>query len=196
MNELEEIFEAYAFVTPTGNDLEVLRQFVIQYPKFKRELLEFAKERAMINIETSLELTESEKKFVAEITRRNLQKFREQKKAKIQPIDSLTGTAKKLGLPKKEFANRIGISPKQLYYLETRSYIFSTIPKTLIAKIAQTLKTPRETIEAFLQLPQLTAANFKSQTRPENARQISFQEAICQDETLPTEEKENLLKME
>lgn len=196
MNDLQDIFEAYSLATPQGNNLDVLQKFVAKYPQFERELLEYAKERAMLKFELETELSEAEKVQVAELTRRNFQKFWAEKTAQSQQIESLTGAAKKLGMRKKEFASRIGLNAVQLYNLEIRAFVFSTVPQTLIEKVAETLQTTREAVVAFLRQPPSLAANFKSRTRPEDFKQISFTDAIKQDDTLSAAEKERLLNLE
>lgn len=196
MNELQDIFEAYSLASPDKNNLDILQKFIAEYPQFERELLEYAKERAMLKFELETELSEAEKMRVAELTRRNFRKYWAEKTAQSQQIESLTGEAKKLGMRKSEFAKRIGLNAVQLYNLEIRAYVFSTVPKSLIEKVAETLNTAKETVAAFLSQPPSLAANFKSRTRPEDFKQISFTDAIKQDDTLSAEEKERLLNLE
>jgi hypothetical protein len=195
MNELQDIFEAYSLCTPEGNNLEILQKFIAKYPHFERELCEFAKERAMLRIESEISLSEAEKERIELLTRRNFQKYWMEKTASAKPLESLTEAAKKLGMRKAEFAKRIGLNGHQLYNLEIRAYIFSSIPQSLIESIAETLQTTREAVNAFLRQPPSLAANFKSQTRPQDFKQISFAEAIRQDDTLSAEEKERLINM-
>ena len=195
MNNLQDIFEAYSLQTPNGNDLDILQKYIEKYPQFEHELLEFAKERSLLKFDLETEISTEEKTRFAEISRRNFEQFWKSRNIQTQSIESLTATAKALGMKKQEFARRIGLNPAQLFNLEIRSYIFSTIPNSLIETVAETLQTTKETIENFLNQTPNLAANFKSQTRPDEIKQVSFAQAVTEDETLSAEEKERLLNL-
>lgn len=193
--ELQDIFEAYSLETPDINDLSILQRYIEKYPQYKKELTEYAAEGAMLKFDLETEISDKEKNRVAELTRRNFDKFWAGKETRIQSIESLITAAKSLGMKKQEFAKRIGLNPSQLFNLEVRQYIFSTIPTTLIETVAETLQTTKETIENFLSLTPSVAANYKSQDRPDELEQISFAQAIKEDETLTDEEKNRLLNL-
>jgi len=195
MNELQDIFEAYSLASPDRNDFDILQKYIEKYPEFERELLDFAKERALLKFDLETEILPEDKNRFAEISRRNFEKFWAAKQTQVQSIESLTVTAKRLGMKKAEFARKIGLNPQQLFNLEVRHYIFSTIPQTLIETVAEVLQTAYETVENFLNQSPSVAANYKSETRPEEIRQISFSEAVKTDETLSAEEKERLLNL-
>ncbi len=193
--ELQDIFEAYSLETPDGNNLDVLEKYIEKYPQYEQELTEFAAERATLKFDLETEISNEEKKHLAELTRKNFEKFWTSKQTQVQSIDSLIAIAKKLGLKKIEFAKRIGLNPAQLFNLEVRKYVFSTIPKNLIETIAETLQTTKDSIENYLKLTPSVAANYKSETRPDEIKQISFEQGINDDETLSPKEKERLLNM-
>lgn len=195
MNELQDIFEAYSLASPDRNDFDILQKYIEKYPEFERELLDFAKERALLKFDLETEILPENKNRFSEISRRNFEKFWAAKQTQVQSIESLTATAKMLGMKKAEFARKIGLNPQQLFNLEVRQYIFSTIPQTLIETVAEVLQTAHETVENFLNQSPSVAANYKSETRPAEIRQISFSEAIKTDETLSAEEKERLLNL-
>lgn len=193
--ELQDIFEAYSLQTPDGNNLDILERYIEKYPQYEQELTEFAAERAMLKFDLETEISHEQKDHLAELTRRNFDKFRASKQTQVQSIDSLITVAKKLGLKKIEFAKRLGLNPAQLFNLEVRKYVFSTIPNSLIENVAETLQMTKDSIENFLKLTPSVAANYKSETRPDEIKQISFAQAIKNDETLSPKEKERLLNM-
>lgn len=194
-HELQDIFEAYSLETHDKNALNVLQRYIEKYPQYEKELTEFAAEGAMLKFDLETEISDQEKNRVAELTRRNFEKFWAGKQEQPQSIESLITAAKNLGMKKIEFAKRIGLNPSQLFNLEIRRYVFSTIPNSLIETVAETLQTTRETIQSFLQLSPSVAANYKSQDRPDEVEQINFAQAIKEDETLSAEDKERLLNM-
>lgn len=193
--ELQDIFEAYSLETPEGNNLDILERYIEEYPQYEQELTEFAAERAMLKFDLETEISNEQKNHLAELTRRNFEKFRASKQTQVQSIESLITVAKKLGLKKIEFAKRLGLNPAQLFNLEVRKYVFSTIPNSLIENVAETLQMTKDSIENFLKLTPSVAANYKSETRPDEIKQISFAQAIKNDETLSPKEKERLLNM-
>ncbi len=195
MNELQDIFESYSLNTPDGNDFDVLQKYIEKYPHYEQEMLEFAKERSLLKFDLETEIPAEEETKFAEKSRRNFEKFLAIKQTQTQSIESLIAKAKRLGMKKQEFARRIGLNPAQLFNLEIRSYIFSTIPNSLIETVAETLQTTKETIADFLRQSPSLAANFKSQTRPDEVKQISFAEAIKEDETLSEADKQRLLNL-
>ncbi len=195
MNELQDIFESYLINTPEGNDFDILQKYIEKYPHYEKEMLEFVKERSLLKFDLETEIPMEEQTNFAEKSRRNFEKFWANKQTQTQSIESLTAKAKQLKMKKQEFAKRIGLNPAQLFNLEIRSYIFSTIPNSLIETVAETLQTTKETIADFLRQSPSLAANFKSQTRPDEVKQISFVQAINDDETLSEADKQRLLNL-
>lgn len=193
--ELQDIFEAYSLETPDKNDLSILQRYIEKYPQYEKELTEYAAEGAVLKFDFETEISDQEKNRVAELTRRNFDKFWNSKQTQTQSIESLITAAKSLGMKKIEFAKRIGLNPAQLFNLEIRKYLFASIPNSLIETVAETLQTTKETIENFLNLTPSVAANYKSETRPDEIKQISFAQAIKEDETLTDEEKNRLLNL-
>ncbi len=82
-------------------------------------------------------------------------------------------------------------------YLEKKRLRFSSIPKAIIARLANVLEVSETVIANYLnQLPDLaTNASFKSQTRPEELEQKDFADAVRQDQSLSRAQKAELLKL-
>lgn len=193
--ELDKIFAEYEKATETGESSSILQMFVRKYPQYERELTNFAAMRFLVNNTPDEPISLTENEQISVLTNKILDTIHSNQTKPIQSIESLITAAKNLGMKKIEFAKRIGLNPSQLYNLEIRRYIFSTIPNGLVETVAETLQTTRETIESFLNLTPSVAANYKSQDRPDEIKQVSFAQAIKEDETLSTEEKERLLNM-
>lgn len=193
--ELDKIFEEYEIATEKGENINVLQDFINKYPQYEREITNFSTMRFLVENSPTEPLTETDNDRLSTLAQQTLAKFRSIEIVQTQSIESLTATAKNLGMKKQEFARRIGLNPVQLFNLEIRSYIFSTIPNSLIETVAETLRTTKEVIESFLNQQPNLAANYKSQTRPDEVKQISFNQAITEDETLSAEEKQRLLNL-
>lgn len=193
--ELDKIFAEYEKATETGESSSILQTFVSKYPQYEQELINFASMRFLVNNTPDEPMSLTENEQVSVLTNKILDKIHSNQTEQIQSIESLITAAKNLGMKKIEFAKRIGLNPSQLFNLEIRRYVFSTIPNSLIETVAETLQTTRETIQSFLQLSPSVAANHKSQDRPDEVEQISFAQAIKEDETLSAVEKERLLNL-
>lgn len=193
--ELQDIFEAYSLETPDGNDFDILRKYMEKYPGYKRDLAEFAKERALLKFDLQTEISSDEKNRLAKISRSKFEEFWANRDQEITRIESLTKLAKTFGMKKIEFARKIGLNGTQLFNLEVRRFVFTTIPQSLISTIAETLQTTKDAVAQFLDQSPGVAANYKSETRPDEIEQISFSQAVQEDETLSAEEKERLLNL-
>ena len=72
-----------------------------------------------------------------------------------------------------------------------------SIPKAVIKKIADALETSEELVAGYLNRPPVSAVNasFKAQERPEEMKPKSFADAVREDQTLSSEEKQKLLEL-
>ena len=113
-------------------------------------------------------------------------------------LQSLVETAKAKGLSRAKFASALGLSTSLVIYLEKRRLEFATIPKTIVAKIAQILETAEEKVSDYLnQSPDFAGnASFKTETRAEVQPPKSFAEAVREDQQLSAEEKGKLLELQ
>lgn len=193
--ELDKVFEEYEIATEKGENINLLQDFINKYPQYEREIVNFSTMRFLVENSPTEPLTEAESEKLTALAKQTLSEFRSNENSQTQSIESLITAAKSLGMKKIEFAKRIGLNPSQLFNLEIRKYIFASIPNSLIETVAETLQTTKETIENFLNLTPSVAANYKSQDRPDEIKQISFAQAIKEDETLTDEEKNRLLNL-
>ena len=193
--DLDKVFEEYEKASENGEDISILQTFFSKYPQYERELTNFATMRFLTQNMPNEPISEAETEQINNLANSFLDKIHSKQIQEFQSIESLTAFAKTLGMKKQEFAKRIGLNPAQLFNLEIRNYIFSTIPNSLIETVAETLQTTKDMIANFLRQSPSLAANFKSQTRPEEIKQISFAEAIKEDETLSEADKQRLLNL-
>jgi predicted transcriptional regulator len=193
---LAEILEEYAIAAASGNDQEQLRSIMQKYPQFSDELMDFAAARAVIKYSPEEEPSAEEESRYGEIGLKNLSFFLSRAEHPLN-FESLTDIAREKGLNKSKFASALGLSLSLVMYLEKKRLRFASIPKQLIARIAEVLEISEAGVSNYLnQSADLaTNASFKSQTRPEEVEQKDFAEAIRQDQTLSQQQKNDLLKL-
>ncbi len=194
---LADVLEDYALETPVGNNLEILRSMMEKYPQFREELMDFAASRAQIRYTPEPEISVEEEARYKQFGLENLNFFLKGEAASAETLASLTEVAKERGLNRTTLASKVGVSLSLVMYLEKKRLRFSSIPKAIIARLANVLEVSETVIANYLnQLPDLaTNASFKSQTRPEELEQKDFADAVRQDQSLSRAQKAELLKL-
>ena len=193
---LQEVLEEYAIAAGTENDHQILRQMSHKYPQYAEDLQDFAAARAVLKYAPPAELSADDEAKQREIGRQNLTAVLSELNA-APALASLTDAAKAKGLNRAKFAAAAGLSVSLLQYLEKRRLDFVSIPKIIIAKVAEVLETNAETVANYLNQSPISAANasFKTETRPEQLQPKSFADAVREDQQLSAEEKRKLLEM-
>jgi transcriptional regulator with XRE-family HTH domain len=188
---LMEVLEGYAAATPNGNDQEILHRWMEDHPQFAGDLMDFAAARAYVRTVDDGPLADED--HYDEIGSNVLKEVLIRRDVTVP--ESLTAAAEGKGWRKPEFAQRLGLSLSLLMYLEKRRLLFSTIPKSLIGRIAELLETSEQVIAAYLAQPPSLAgeASFKTRTRPDEVRQREFADAVREDQTLSASDRQRLL---
>jgi transcriptional regulator with XRE-family HTH domain len=159
--------------------------------------MDFAAARAVVRFSPEIELDFAEETKYREFGLKTLRAVLNEKVAPQTSLQSLTDAAKAKGMNKKGFAAALGLSVSLVQYLEKRRLAFASIPRNVIAKVAEILETSEETVSAYLnQQPDYAAqASFKTDTRAEEMPPKDFSEAVREDQTLSAEEKRKLLEL-
>lgn len=197
---LDEILEEYAAATPAGNDLKVLQEVAEKHPQHADDLTDFAAARAVVKHAPEEELSDEEEERFSEAGLKNMRMVLgalSDPRATADALQSLVDAAKAKGLNRKGFAAALGLSTSLVMYLEKRRLDFTSIPKTIVAKIAKVLETGEELVSSYLTQPSDLATNmsFKTNTRAEDLPQKNFSDAVREDQQLSAEEKRKLLEL-
>ena len=193
---LEDVLEEFALaVSHEGNDEKILREMTGKYPQFREHLFDYA---AMLSFEKhtpEAEIPTEEMKKFEEKGLQNLQKFLDENRQ--TKLESVADKARELGMKKGKFAKALGVSVSLVMYLEKRRLDFSTIPKDLIKRIAETIKTTEDAVANYLKRSMTLSeqTSYKSDSRPEDLKQKSFADAVKEDTNLTSDEKEKLLNL-
>ncbi len=194
---LDDVLEGYAVETPDGNDLEILKKWMSKYPDAADDLMEFASMRAEIKHAPEPKISDEDTSRYKAKGLEMLGQFINASKKKSDTISSLNALAEAQGMDKKAFAAVLGVSISLLTYLEKRRLQAASIPRQLVVKIAESVKTTEESVAAYLSGgPSLsTQTSFKAETRPETAEEKDFADAVNEDPGLTAEQKQALLSL-
>jgi hypothetical protein len=107
------------------------------------------------------------------------------------PITSLTERARELGLQPRQLAADLGISTGVLGMLNARAIIAQSLPRTLIDRLAQSLRVAPDAILAFFNLTGAAqAGGFFFADRPPDQRQDTFVDAVLQSNMTDEQKRE------
>ncbi len=162
----DEILKAYA--VEFEEDTKALSKFIAQFPQYSIELVDLSREltRQKILEDQSQQVDEDFINVSIERYKSGRVKTQSLQNA---PIQIFKDAAKRLGIP---FQIMISIRERRVEP--------STIATQILDRFAETLKTTRNELQAFLALPlQVSAGRVnKSDQRPETATKVDFERVL------------------
>jgi hypothetical protein len=162
-----------------------IEDYIQQYPEFAAELVEFALYFHTVgsglpdaDASPATELSPAAQRVQAHL--------REQQSAAPAPaqnaataIEGLVSQGAKVGHSAQQLAGAVGLSIDVLAKLEAHAITASTIPRTLVERLANALKVAPETVAAFFGLaPSAQAGAFYYADEPPTQQQQSFLGAV------------------
>jgi hypothetical protein len=182
---LEDILAEFS-TAETPPDAATLRAWVIRYPQFKAEIIDFATNWVEMDvIRSAQEVTEDDVNLVVNRTMSRVQLLLDAEQP--EAIKDLMTDIHAAGFDVDSFQHAIGIDRSMLDCLIPRLIKPSTIPTRLVLALAETLKRPIEAVRGYLQSPpEMRTAN-KARKRPE-AKQADFS-MVVEHSTLSDAEK-------
>ncbi len=186
---LEDVL--YSFSAEPSHDEETLKRYVEMYPEYAEDLLdvlhEFRFTEALSYVETEAVLDtgsqEAWNKFISchpsRETVSEVETFGEKLRGQ-----AFVGLATAMSVPR-----------AFLVAFRDRLVIPSTIPKSFVTRLAEAAKVSLHTVQGYLALPPQLAgeAQFKSDDKPQQQGQITFQELV-EKTSMPEEDRIALLK--
>jgi hypothetical protein len=162
-----------------------IEDYIQQYPEFAAELVEFA----LYFHTVGSSLPDADASPATELSRaaqRVLAHLREQHtaaSARVEgattAIEGLVSQGAKVGQSAQQLAGTVGLSIDVLAKLEAHAITASTIPRTLILRLANALQVAPETVAAFFGLtPSAQAGVFYYADQPPAQQQQSFLDAV------------------
>lgn len=200
MNEptLDEVLDDMLYLEDRL-DGAALARWAARFPQFRAELTDFAARWAMSEFaaresgpDTLPDAVWQQAQALALRAVREPQEILPTAPSAFAPLNSLLAN---FGGTSKALAEALGLSLPLTLKLQNRLFIYATLPPAFIDRLARTVKSSREAVAAYLQVPpQLPAgARYNSQTRPQVPRQESFTDAVQRDAQLTRAQKEQLL---
>jgi hypothetical protein len=186
--QLDAITLEYALAWDEGQSPRV-DDFARRYPKFAREIAEFALYYATIGHgddpavgAAALDLIPAAAHALSQIAAGSAPAAAAPRRATppaAAALDGLMRQGMRLGYPAPKLARRVGLSPDVLAKLETHAIKARTVPESLVLRLAQTLNVTPKAVSGFLSGP--PAGSEPAPPRaggPRRPRQESFLEAV------------------
>ena len=186
--EIDRITAQYVDEFRAGRSPQ-MEDYVQRHPQYAHELLEFAVYFHTVGYDAA----EPEEIPAAELSpaaQRSLAQIRERYAlASTAPIEGLVKEGTRVGYSPRQLAAAVGLSTDLLAKLEAHAISAATIPRTLIGRLADTLKVAPDVIAAYLAAAGAAQASaFYYADQPPTQQQESFLDAV-QVSTLSAERK-------
>jgi hypothetical protein len=192
MDDINLVLSEYAAARADGSKPS-LREWVARYPAFADELRSFALHEDIVSaIEPSLaEDSDAALRFTERAVRVADRLKPEWSTASTAPFTSLVKVATRQGVTAKRLAEVLGLSVSFVARLDQRLFAPSSIPRTVIVRLADAMGRSVEEISRYLTLPPRTAlaANYRSAEAPAVREQVDFYKAIDDALDLSEEQK-------
>ena len=204
MNELtwDEVLDEMLYLEDRL-DGPTLARWVARCPQFQRELTDFAARWALSDFDLAAQenapdtlpdavWTQAQNAALRVVSQSNATLS-----ATSQTPELLNSLLTNCGGTSKTLADALELPLALTLKLQNRLFIYATLPPAFIDRLAQTVKSSRAAVAAYLQMPpQLPAgARYNSKTRPQVPLQESFTDAVRRDNQLTQAQKEQLLSV-
>lgn len=209
MNEEKKVFQFDDLINDffadleTGDENQVLENYIKDFPEFKIELLEAAAYKLTVSEIPEREYSQEEEEKLTlrtnSVVQNILYKYRLNDSAiqaqtqnvdEISPLVDLKAEIKRKGFTVKSFARAAGLSETIIDAFHTREVLFASIKQKAIENVAATLGYPFEIVRNFLQLnavPELS--HLKADEPPRFSSQMDFSELVATDPDMTDDEK-------
>lgn len=191
--ELLRITAEYAEAARAGQAPRI-SDYVRRYPQYARELVAYALSYSAVFADQPPP-DERSAATPSPAAQKALAFIREQRPAydsaaQAQTFDSLLKRALDVGYPPPRLFAELGLSADVVSKLEAQVITVASVPRTLVERLARTLQTSADAIQAYLAStqPQAQGAQLYLAERPPEYSQQSFLEAVAQS-TLSEDEK-------
>lgn len=192
MDDINLVLSEYAAARADGSNPS-LREWVARYPAFADELRSFALHEDIVSaLEPSLKDDPDAALRFSERAIRVADRLKpEWSTASAAQLASLVKTAARSGATAKKLAEALGLSVSFVARLDQRLFVPSSIPRTVITRLAGALGRTVEEIAQYLTLPPRTAlaADYRSAEAPAVTGQVDFYKAIDDALDLSDEQK-------
>ncbi len=159
-----------------------LQGWINAYPGFEADFVRWATELPLLQAALYGPGDPAEEARLAKVGRSVVAEMRARYGMAHPAMTSLTDAARQQNLRLRDVAERVGVGMPIVSKLEQRLLRFTSLPETLIQKLAETLELGTETVRDYLRQPPTLAAGaayqYTGKTAPQVAGQEDFAEAI------------------
>lgn len=182
---LEDVLDAFSVEPDLGK--ETLARYIQEYPQYAEEIVD-------LSFELSKPANRDDAPWTAEELAEIEGAWQKHGKALVRVADPFEGLAvEKL----RHIATALGVPRTVLSAFRERQVIISSVPNKFLGTLAAALGQTSETLMAFAQslAPTPNARSFKSDTKPQAAEQITFEQLLVQSQ-VPEAKRQELLSEE
>lgn len=179
---LEDVLGAFSVEPDLGK--EALERYLQAYPQYAEEIVD-------LSFELSKPVNRDDSPWTADELVEIEGAWRQHGKRMVQAANPFEGLAvDKL----RQIATSLNVPRVVLSAFRERQVIISSVPKKFLGKLAAALGQPIETFMAFAQSvsPTPVSRSFKSDTKPQTAEQITFEQLLIQSQVPETKRQELL----
>ncbi len=149
-----------------------LQGWIAEYPVFEHDFVTWATELPLMQLAEIRADDPIEEARLGRVGRSVVAEMRAQYGMTHRPLTSLLEAARQQNLRLKDVAERLGIGVPIVSKLEQRLIQFTTLPESLIQKLAETLDTATENVRDYLRQPPTLAAGAAYQYTGKAAPQV------------------------
>ena len=194
--EIDSITFQYAEEYRQGRHPRI-QDYVSRYPQYASELLDYALYFPTVGFDSpaleepaELTLSPAAEKALARIRERSAA-YAQAPAAAVAPIESLFARGMALKAPPPQLAEAVGLTFDVLAKIEARAITVSSIPRTLVQRLATALKTAPEAIAAYISgAPAGQASGFYYADQAPSQQQESFLDAVQASALNPDQKRE------
>ncbi len=199
---VEDVLDAFMAAEPEPSGA-VLREWIRRYPRYERELTDFAFGWILTeNLPPDPTSEEPEEEALARRGRAIIEALlpeKEQGRAEEgrQPLAGLLAEGKTLGLSMHQLAEITGLSPALVAKLDQRLVRFVTVPREVVGDLARAIKQTADEVSGYLRREPVLppGLEYKADEAPSLPEQQDFFDAVRQDRGLDEERRRRLLSL-
>ena len=195
---LDDIIDEYVAQSPQPS-YAALAEWIGRYPQYAQELTDFTLSWSVAE-RVPLDQDELPAEETAALVARHMSVVREiiarQSPSAVQAIKGLLAEARVRELSVRQLAEKTGLSVALVTKLDRRLIRYASIPRQVVADIAEALGREAQAVARYLQGGALLApsvVSYRADEAPSLPEQQEFADAVRDDRMLSGEERERLL---
>lgn len=178
-SDVNLVLAAYEDASSSGEAR--LSDWIARYPEHADDLTRFAALSYILEHAGDAKGGEELEARIAEIVAQARGKMRDREsKRAATPLAGIVEQANAMGIGVPELARRVGLSPLEIVKLNQRLFRASTLPRIVVARLAEALERTFDEVASYLRQPPMLAAQaaYRAREAPRVRDSESFEAAV------------------